>query len=385
MDGVGPGGSIVDRRRIRQESLRQVLPLSRSLVLTGPLGVVLMLVVVRPGWVTGTVWALLTLVPSLVMVLVTPPALSAPAELERWEHRYRVYLVVDLLAWAAAIPLMRPAAGHPSEQTAQLLVLVAIANTLVLVGAFLPRLVRSVIVMYSAVVMASLLVWGIGFNRFLAVLVPVYAVLLLQMQQHMRVATERSMRLAIENEVLLRELGNDHDRLEHQARHDHLTGVLNRSAFLELVGMELDVARTVSRTPAVAFLDLDHFKRVNDLHGHLVGDRLLVQVCERIRGAVRDDDLVGRYGGDEFTVFFRAADDGSARRAGERIVAAFERPFRVDDLDLQVGISVGIAMGMDEAITAEDLISLADASLYRAKAQGRHRVEVARAVAGHDD
>jgi diguanylate cyclase (GGDEF)-like protein len=383
MDDVGPGGSIVDRRRIRQESLRQVLPLSRSLVLTGPLGMVLMLVVVRPDWVTGTVWALLTLVPSVVILLLTPPALSALPALERWEHRYRVYLIVDLLAWASAIPLMRPAAGHASEQTAQLLVLVAIANTLVLIGAFLPRLVRSVIVIYSAVVMVSLLVWGIGFNRFLAVFVPLYAVLLLQMQQHMRVATERSMRLALENEVLLRELGHDHDRLEHQARHDHLTGVLNRSAFLELVGMELDVARTASRTPAVAFLDLDHFKRVNDLHGHLVGDRLLVQVCERIRGAVRDDDLVGRYGGDEFTVFFRAADDDSARRAGERIVAAFERPFRVDDLDLQVGISVGIAMGMDPAITAEDLISLADASLYRAKAQGRHRVEVARA-AGHD-
>ncbi len=379
MDDHAVTGSVVDARRVRQECLRQVVPLMRALTMTGPIAVVLMLFMIRPSWVVGAVWAGLLLVPAAVVVACTPTRRAPVAALERWERWYGPYLIVNLLIWTSAIPLMQPDVA--SLQTAQLLVLVAIANTLVLMGAFLPRLFLVSIVVLSGAIMVSLWVWGLGVNRYLALAVPVYVLILVQLQRHMRWATVRGIRLAVENEALLRELGRDHDRLEHEARHDHLTGLLNRAAFIELVtvglaagGLPRDVA------PAIAFLDLDHFKQVNDVHGHLVGDQVLVQVADRLRGAVRDDDLVGRFGGDEFTVFLRASDDASARRAGERIVAAFEPGFVVGDLELHVGVSVGI--GLAEGAggagrTAEALIALADASLYRAKSRGRHRVEVA--------
>ena len=357
----------------------------RSLMLIGPLGVVMMLVFTRPDVVTGAAWAALTLVPSAVMLWLTPPARSPSADLERWGRRFGVYLVISNLAWASSLPVLRPAVGLASEQTAQLLVLVAVANTLVLMGAFLPRLFHLSIAVLSGGITVSLLIWGIGFNRYLALMVPAYVVILVQLQQHMRTATERSIRLALENEALLRELGREHDLLEHEARHDPLTGLLNRSAFLELVDASLPSVQVAGRRPAVAFLDLDHFKQVNDVHGHLVGDRVLMQVAERLRGAVRDDDVIGRFGGDEFTVFLRTADDESARRAGERIVGAFDAPFVVDGLDLAVGVSVGIGMATGPDVTGESLIGVADDSLYRAKSQGRHRVEVAHAGPGPVD
>jgi diguanylate cyclase (GGDEF)-like protein len=289
---------------------------------------------------------------------------------------------MNMVAWVAAIPLLEPGADGAAVQTAQLLVLIAVANTLVLMGAFLPRLFLVAIGILGGGVMVALLIWGIGFNRFLALVIPVYVVILVQLQQHMRGATVRSIHLALENEALLRELGREHDLLEHEARHDQLTGLLNRTAFMELVDLSLAATPVVGRCPAVAFVDLDHFKQINDVHGHLVGDRVLMQVADRLRGAVRDDDVIGRFGGDEFTVFLRTADGSTARRAGERIVSAFDLPFVIDGLDLPVGVSVGIGRldgerNGDGLITAESLIRVADDSLYRAKSQGRHRVEVA--------
>jgi diguanylate cyclase (GGDEF)-like protein len=339
-----------------------------------------MLFIVRPGWVVGAVWAALLVLTAVVVVPLTPPGSAPIAVLERWERWYSPYLVFTLLVWASSIPLMRPQVA--SLQTAQLLVLVTIANTLVLMGAFLPRLFHVSIAVLSVAIAVELWVWGIGVNHYLALMMPVYVLILVQLQRHMRTATVRGIRLALENEALLRELGRDHDRLEHQARHDHLTGLLNRAAFLELVGVGMAVgAAPRSASPAVAFLDLDHFKAINDEHGHLVGDEVLVQVAERLRSAVRDDDLVGRFGGDEFTVFLRAADETAARRAGERIVAAFDPDVVVGDLHLHIGVSVGIGMAERPGGSAESLIALADASLYRAKSRGRHRVEVAQLAA----
>jgi diguanylate cyclase (GGDEF)-like protein len=349
---------------------------ARGLALMTPVSVVLMLVLSRAPLVPSVLWAAAVILPSLAVGLVTPGPGATIGALDRWERTFGIHLAVNQAVWAGALVVLRPAADRPEVETAQLLVLVAVANSLVLLGAFLPRLfVRSLVVL-GGVTTVLLIGWGIGFNRYLALAVPIYGVILMQLQGHMRAATARSIRLALENEVLLRELGAEQARLEHEASHDHLTGLLNRAAFLEELEDRLAHAAS-GRRVAVAFVDLDHFKDVNDAYGHVVGDHLLIAVAERLRGAVRADDVVARFGGDEFTVILGpVADAETARGAGRRITDAFDEPFVVDGLVLSVGVSVGVGLARRDRCDADSLIGLADQAVYAAKAGGRHRVEV---------
>lgn len=122
---------------------------------------------------------------------------------------------------------------------------------------------------------------------------------------------------------------------------------------------------------AVLFLDLDQFKLVNDSRGHAAGDRLLVAVAERLRALVRTTDTVARFGGDEFVI---VAEDGmdayEARALAERVAHVFARPLRIDDEDLYVTASIGIALGSGDA-SAEGVLGDADSAMYRAKESGR--------------
>ncbi len=373
MDGAGRE-ALDHGDRVRLECLRQVAPLARGLTLMTPVSVVLMLILSRAGSLRGALWAALVVAPSMVAGLLTPTGRPGTAALERWQGWYRWYLLANLVTWAAVLPILRPPVAELEVQTAQLLVLVAVGTSLVLLGAFLPRTFQLALTVFGVSVTLGLLVWGIGVNRQLALMVPVYLVILLQMQLFMRTATVRSIRLALENEELLGELGTEQARLEHEASHDHLTGLLNRAAFLDLVERAL-ARRTDGRRVCIAFLDLDHFKSVNDAHGHVAGDQVLVEVAARLHGAVREGDMVGRFGGDEFTVLLAAIPGPDvARAAGERIVAAFDRPFLVDGLELSIGVSVGIGLAGASGSSADELIRLADRAVYAAKAGGRHRV-----------
>ena len=228
MDGAGRE-ALDHGDRVRLECLRQVAPLARGLTLMTPVSVVLMLILSRAGSLRGAVWAALVVAPSMVAGLLTPTGRPGTAALERWQGWYRWYLLANLVTWAAVLPILRPPVAELEVQTAQLLVLVAVGTSLVLLGAFLPRTFQLALTVFGVSVTLGLLVWGIGVNRQLALMVPVYLVILLQMQHFMRTATVRSIRLALENEELLGELGTEQARLEHEASHDHLTGLLNRA------------------------------------------------------------------------------------------------------------------------------------------------------------
>jgi diguanylate cyclase (GGDEF)-like protein len=128
---------------------------------------------------------------------------------------------------------------------------------------------------------------------------------------------------------------------------------------------------------AVLFIDLDDFKVVNDSLGHNAGDRLLVELGQRLRAAIRPSDTIARFGGDEFVVL--CEDIGEARDAvcvGERIVAAATEPFLLEGREMFVSASVGVAIAIDGEATPETLLRDADAAMYRAKERGRGRVEV---------
>jgi diguanylate cyclase (GGDEF)-like protein len=157
---------------------------------------------------------------------------------------------------------------------------------------------------------------------------------------------------------------------------DSLTGIFNRRHFFELASHEFERSRRFSRPLAMVMCDIDHFKLVNDTYGHLVGDRVLQMVAERFRRFLREVDLLGRYGGEEFVALLTEIDCERGREVGERLRAAIETPaFRVEDQDIYVSISVGVA-DITDCPNLEFLLDRADQALYRAKQMGRNRVGV---------
>ncbi|MEA2321500.1 MAG: hypothetical protein QOD81_1350 [Solirubrobacteraceae bacterium] len=165
-------------------------------------------------------------------------------------------------------------------------------------------------------------------------------------------------------------------RLAHQALHDHLTGLPNRSLFLDRLAHVLRRAERSGAGVAVLFVDLDRFKLINDSFGHAAGDRLLCDVAARLSTALRPSDTIARFGGDELTVLCEdVAGETWARAIAHRIAALFEEPFIVEDSEAFLQASIGIALG-DAAARPENLIRDADAAMYRAKDRGGGRIEV---------
>ena len=162
------------------------------------------------------------------------------------------------------------------------------------------------------------------------------------------------------------------------SRRESLTGCFNRRAFYELFPREVDRARRLGQGVAVIFLDIDHFKNINDRHGHETGDRVLQQLSARLRGTIRETDLLFRWGGEEFVILMPHTGPGEAPALGERIRAAVaERPFAASDShpEVAVTVSLGVAGTAAWPIDPDTLLARADAACYRAKEAGRNRVE----------
>lgn len=161
-------------------------------------------------------------------------------------------------------------------------------------------------------------------------------------------------------------------RLEHQAQTDSLTGLFNHRSFHERLLAALQEASRTHRPVAVLMLDIDDFKRVNDVHGHGVGDELLKLLADTVRSAVRPDDIVCRLGGEEFGVIMSACDGRDASHVAARIVA------RLGELDPpaigKVTVSVGLALGPEHAMNPRELAACAEAAMMTAKAHGKNRV-----------
>jgi diguanylate cyclase (GGDEF)-like protein len=164
--------------------------------------------------------------------------------------------------------------------------------------------------------------------------------------------------------------------LTHDALHDPLTGLLNRSGLREHVDLAW-TTRSDDAPVAILFGDLDGFKHVNDTLGHDAGDEVLAHVAQRLRTAVRTGDVVARWGGDEFVVLCpTVASVEDATNIADRVRVALEAPFRVGPGLAEIGISVGVALDTGQPLP-DLLIKDADAAAYRAKVLGRNRVVVA--------
>lgn len=166
------------------------------------------------------------------------------------------------------------------------------------------------------------------------------------------------------------------DAFAHQALHDHLTGLPNRTLLDDRLGQALSRASRPGNAVSVMFLDLDQFKVINDTQGHAVGDALLQAIAERLLESVRPGDTVARFGGDEFVVICEGlAGESEAEMMGQRLCRAIEAPVRVHNDEIYVTASLGIAVGRSDD-TPDSLLRDADAAMYHAKAKGRARAEL---------
>jgi len=154
---------------------------------------------------------------------------------------------------------------------------------------------------------------------------------------------------------------------EHQAMHDALTDLPNRTQFSAVIARRLENARTKSTSGAVLLIDLDRFKEVNDTLGHQTGDALLCQIGPRIRSVLPKAGVIARLGGDEFAVMLPDVGADEAKQIGEAIVAALEPPFQLDGFNLEVQASIGIAVFPEHGTAADVLIKQADIAMYFAK------------------
>jgi diguanylate cyclase (GGDEF)-like protein/PAS domain S-box-containing protein len=163
------------------------------------------------------------------------------------------------------------------------------------------------------------------------------------------------------------------EQLRHQAFHDVLTGLENRSLFMDRLGHALARASRGGRPSAVLFLDLDDFKAVNDRLGHAEGDRLLVAVAQRLKAVTRAGDTVARLGGDEFAIIVEETAPAEAEQAAARILKTLDPAFLLGDRQIVVQGSIGIALQSADGADADELLRRADIAMYAAKAGGGHR------------
>lgn len=162
------------------------------------------------------------------------------------------------------------------------------------------------------------------------------------------------------------------ERAQWLAHFDALTGLPNRVLFIERIKSAISIARRNHTQLAVMFLDLDYFKKVNDTHGHHIGDKLLIEVAKRMKSTIREEDTISRLGGDEFTLVLLNIDINNAAHAAEKLLGVFAQHYLIEQHELSITASIGIAMYPGDGQDFESLSKYADIAMYRAKEKGRN-------------
>jgi len=175
----------------------------------------------------------------------------------------------------------------------------------------------------------------------------------------------------------LGQLKDAHRQLEGLSRRDSLAPVNNRRALMEALAVEFHRSRRYQHPFALLFLDVDHFKEINDRHGHVFGDHVLLHVVKLVRGIIRPPDIIGRYGGEEFIIGLVECDQAGALQIAERIrLKIAQDQFAWGQFVTAVTVSIGVVMLSAEIDRVETLITRADQAMYHAKRRGRNRVEL---------
>ena len=162
------------------------------------------------------------------------------------------------------------------------------------------------------------------------------------------------------------------ERVHYLANYDALTGLPNRSQFAEHLGYAVSLAKREEHRIALLFVDLDHFKYINDSLGHVIGDRLLIELSSRLRALLREVDTLARLGGDEFIVMIPAVDERGAAEVATKLIDSIRQPVQIGLHELTVTASVGLSMYPEDGTDLDELLKKADSAMYRSKAAGRN-------------
>ncbi|UHL65391.1 sensor domain-containing diguanylate cyclase [Paralcaligenes sp. KSB-10] len=180
---------------------------------------------------------------------------------------------------------------------------------------------------------------------------------------HLKEADEVGLALVKASEMLF------HAR--HQANHDLLTKLSNRSLFTEIVDQQLRLLGRIHSHMSILYIDLDGFKAVNDEHGHAAGDKLLRLAAERLKAGIRESDVAARLGGDEFSVLLVNASMADAEMIAKKLAKSLSVPYQLDTLSVEVSASIGVASFPESGTTSKALLHSADHAMYKAKAMGK--------------
>jgi len=168
-------------------------------------------------------------------------------------------------------------------------------------------------------------------------------------------------------------------KMTHQAQHDALTGLPNRTLLGERLVQSIALAQRHGKRVALLYLDIDHFKQINDTLGHAVGDRLLQLVAQRLQACVRLSDTVCRQGGDEFVILLAEIETAhDAALAAQKLIEAMLEPHLIDGDLLQATLSIGVSIYPDDGLDADTVLKHADTAMYYAKRGGRNNYQMFR-------
>ncbi len=280
------------------------------------------------------------------------------------------------LAWASLPLFVFPTTDHYDLRAIYLIVLCAISA----VNAVGTAACRSYFFPFQLALLVPIVVVCLMADdratQLLGAVTPVFLLVMIVMHQEVHTLVLSELNLRERNLEANQELRTLNTQLGEIALRDDLTQSANRVAFVDALANALSDARRVPGLVGVVFLDLDRFKVVNDSLGHQAGDELLVQVAMRIRGVLRETDILARMGGDEFTVLLRGLrrpEEGL--EAARRIHRTFEEPFAIAGRSVVVTASVGVTTGDRAEDGPQDLLYQADRAQYQAKENGRNRVE----------
>lgn len=305
-------------------------------------------------------------VAELLLALIRLPVLTAGLRATRRGRRgpSDLYILLALL-WAASVgfgTFICLLSGQWVLATLACLSAAAMVGGICLRNFAAPRLSAAMIALSLGPCVAGGILSGEPVMLVTAIQIPFYLVA-------MTLATFRMNRILVER--MTAELEKDR-----RARHDELTGLMNRAGLA--AELERRTAAASNDDVTFLFLDLDGFKHVNDTLGHGAGDRLLVEVADRLREAVSPGDIAVRMGGDEFLLVVRCGDPLVARFFGESVVRLLSTPYVIDGSAVDIGVSVGVALSREHGHVFGELIEAADEALYQAKAEGRNLCIVAR-------
>lgn len=316
----------------------------------------------------------------MVMVFFYQRQSSEQFNCQLWRNIYIVGAFLGGVSWGISAIIIFPDAS-PLQQTLIILMIAGVTAGAVPLSASIP-IAAIAFLATSILPYIYILAWGnnllILFDFSLSLYL-IYTIIVTLKTYHL---IKNSFKLRFENDVLLNELTEtklaleaSNKKLVRVATHDPLTGVANRILFQSSLNQAIKHAKHEKKILALFFIDLDHFKPVNDTYGHQFGDKLLRRISEDLKNYLGKDNIIGRLGGDEFTTILENAKNiDEVSEIANNLCRILATPMTLDHIDIHVSASIGVSLYPNDGKDIDTLLFQADEAMYRAKQEGGNRV-----------